>query len=381
LAWPVALVHGDLGVAECRSRKHQRVEEGVKQLLKLQGNCRTALGDLYFACWSFCAEEEFYLLVLPILFWNVDYRFARQMNFVVSSGLLWGNLLKDAFRLPRPRNVEPKVWVPHSVVEVDSTACRDFGFPSTHAMNSVSNSLFTVLYCLQYGVVSGVAGYAAMLFCMCLWIFSIAFGRLYLGVHSPMDVKGGLLQGLALALLAQRPLYLCDVIDRFLLATPHVGALLLLLFAVVLVLHPQPRPLTPTFLQNCTVSGVFFGCAVGYRMETDRRRASGSHSMHSSDVGVAGAVARTIVGFVLLVILRMVLKQVLTSGFQLIGLHPNPPKVRRKEAKELVKRQEIKGWDLWAAAVSKFLVYAALAWGIVCVALLSSTWCLACPVR
>lgn len=102
--------------------------------------------DTYFGVWSFCAEEEFYLLSLPVLFWCVDYRFARHMTYVVCFGLVWGNLLKDVFRLPRPKNVKAEVWVPHSASQIDSTACRDFGFPSTHAMNSMSNSLFTVFF-------------------------------------------------------------------------------------------------------------------------------------------------------------------------------------------------------------------------------------------
>ena len=79
-------------------------------------------------------QEEFYLLSLPLLFWCGDYRFARHMTYVVCWGLLWGNLLKDVFRLPRPKNVKAEVWVPHSASQIDSTACRDFGFPSTHAM-------------------------------------------------------------------------------------------------------------------------------------------------------------------------------------------------------------------------------------------------------
>jgi len=56
------------------------------------------------------------------------------MTYVVCWGLIWGNLLKDVFRLPRPKNVKAEVWVPKSASQIDSTACRDFGFPSTHAM-------------------------------------------------------------------------------------------------------------------------------------------------------------------------------------------------------------------------------------------------------
>ena len=46
---------------------------------------------------------------MPLLFWCGDYRFARHMTYVVCFGLVWGNLLKDVFRLPRPRNVKQEV--------------------------------------------------------------------------------------------------------------------------------------------------------------------------------------------------------------------------------------------------------------------------------
>ena len=95
LATPVAWAHLDASVARSKARKLGRVREGTEAVVALQRRLRCAPLDAYFGFWSFFAEEEFYLLFLPITFWNVDYAFARQMTFVVCAGLLWGNLLKD----------------------------------------------------------------------------------------------------------------------------------------------------------------------------------------------------------------------------------------------------------------------------------------------
>jgi len=359
IAVPIAWLHLDASVEESRRRKHERVRQGAANVLRLQQMCRHAIFDYYFQIWAFFAEEEFYLIVEPIFFWCVDYRLARQMNWIVCGGLLWGNLLKDVFQLPRPAKVEPKVWVPHSSTQVDSTACRDFGFPSTHAMNSVSNSLFTVLYYLEYhGSDATISTYLIMFVCMLIWIFSISFGRLYLGVHSPMDVKGGLIMGTVLALVAR----LCvKLLDRCLLEMPYGGVALTLCFTVVLLLNPQPRPMTPTFMQNCTVSGLLLGAALGFRMETDRRQGR----VDGADIGLTLLILRTILGYVIVIVARMVMKRGLVFFFRQVGFEPNPAKpVKRTDSKEL--HQEIKGWDLWAAAVVKTTLYASLAWTITC---------------
>ena len=224
-------------------------------------------------------------------------------------------------------------------------------------MNSVSNSLFAVLFYRTHPLVDGVLA-MVMVFAMCFWISSISLGRLYLGVHSPMDVKGGLLLGLAVALLAG-PLQACNLFDRFMLETPHVGLLLLFLVVLVLVLNPQPRPMTPTFMQNCTLCGLILGCAVGFRMEMDRR---GKPRLYESSLGQM--VLRVLLGYAMLMLARMVMKAVLSQLLSSLGFQPQPAKPSKAEKPE--KPQGIKGWDLFAAAFMKTTVYAVMAWTILC---------------
>ena len=292
---------------------------------------------------------------------------------------------------------------------MDSTACRDFGFPSTHAMNAVSNALFTALYCLgPRGRGNGGLPPWATWALAAGWVFSLAAGRLYLGVHSPMDVKGGLLLGGAVALLAQWPCYAAEGFDALLLATPNVGLVLLLALAALLVANPQPRPMTPTFLQNCTLAGLIFGCAIGFRMEHDRRLGFGllntgarSHldtaaafaarkrarhplffpgsgsaleAPKRSAMGALLGAGRTLAGFALILAVRAALKALLAAGFRgLFGLDPRPAKSLRDVGGgggggggKGGKKFTLRGWDLFAAAASKFAVYTALAWMITC---------------
>ena len=53
-------------------------------------------------------------------------------------------------RLPRPcdpRNpLAGRIWHPATLHKVDSAALRDFGFPSTHSMNAVTNPGYLLMY-------------------------------------------------------------------------------------------------------------------------------------------------------------------------------------------------------------------------------------------
>ena len=50
-----------------------------------------------------------------------------------------------------------------------------------------------------------------------------------------------------------------DTFDQICLVIPCFGVFSLIIGAIFLILSPQPRPLTPTFLQNCLIVGLFFG--------------------------------------------------------------------------------------------------------------------------
>merc|ERR1719329_961313 len=200
--------------------------------------------------------------------------------------------------------------------------------------------------------------------CVAIWISSISFSRLYLGVHSPMDIKGGAVMGMAVVSIGW---FACPWFDYWLLTTPHAVTLLFCALVFVLVLQPQPRPQTPTFMQNCVCSGLIWGCAGGFCMEAARKTTA--ESKGSESIGLALHVGRAILGFVILLVMRLVTKQVLISAFRLVGLEPNPAKpVPRKDVGKDAgsTAQQIKGWDLVAAAFVKSLVYAALAWTITC---------------
>lgn len=79
---------------------------------------------------SFLVQEEFYILVLPVLYWCVSASWGIRIGTML---ILTGSLnswLKLAFASPRP------FWVDARVKEL--AAETSFGLPSGHAKNSTS---------------------------------------------------------------------------------------------------------------------------------------------------------------------------------------------------------------------------------------------------
>ena len=98
--------------------------------------------------------------------------------------LLWGNLLlKPLIGRIRPFNVQ-------DAITLLITAPLDYSFPSGHTMSSFAAAMVLLLTDRRMGI-------PAMLLAGL-----IAFSRMYLYVHYPTDIIGGLLIGIASAYLA-----------------------------------------------------------------------------------------------------------------------------------------------------------------------------------
>ena len=275
--------------------------------------------------------------------------------------------------------------------------------PSTHAMNALSNTLLALLYC--YCVPIGTAGalslggyeiggftlmpdcngfplFAALAICV-VWFFSITFGRLYLGAHSPTDVRGGLVLGVSVALFWW---YLGDHYDALTLLLPQLWLIVFSAAFVIMLLSPQPRPMTPTFLQNCLLVGLQAGCTLGFRSEFERQHASGSAAArvsgsHDDMYSWRSHGLRIVIGYSLVLVARQANKTLLTAILRAaFGIDPSPTGKMKLKVDNPTKDKEgssddegeddvgvstpldkhvprvLEGWDPWCC-IGKVLVH------------------------
>jgi hypothetical protein len=134
-------------------------------------------------------------------------------------------------------------------VSVTDDHTKEFGFPSTHSLNSVCMCSYMLLH--THG-----GSFAVLASIAVLWCLGICYSRIYLGMHTLVDIVGGVIIGLALGVTW---LSLGEYIDDVFTSHPYSIPLHLLLSIVLLSCYPTPTRPTPSY-KYCVY---FAGCAVG----------------------------------------------------------------------------------------------------------------------
>lgn len=126
---------------------------------------------------SYLGSEDFFFLVLPLVYWSIDSRVGLQIALVLSTSSILNSIFKLGYADPRP------YWVSEQVRAL--AAESSFGTPSGHAQYAVA-----IWGLMANGVRRRWAWIAALIL-----VLLIGMSRIYLGVHFVHDVLAGLLIG------------------------------------------------------------------------------------------------------------------------------------------------------------------------------------------
>ena len=144
------------------------------QLLYALAKLRTPFLDTVLGTLTNCGGEIVFMAVAIIVFWCVSKSCGYYMLTVGFVGTIVNQLLKLVFRIPRPWVKDPNF----QIVESARAEATGYSFPSGHTQN-----VFASFGCL------GRWTKRTWLRVVCAAVIVLtAFSRMYLGVHTPLDV-------------------------------------------------------------------------------------------------------------------------------------------------------------------------------------------------
>ena len=156
-----------------------KVVQMQAEILQQIAGFRTENMTLMMSAISQLASPIFIIAVIAALYWCVDKEKSRRWGFFVLFSTAINSVLKQIIKMPRP--YEEGVVSPVYIQKGNS-----YAFPSGHTQAAVS-FWGGAMYLLRTKA-SIIIGSLAVLF--------VGFSRLYLGVHWPMDVIGGIFFGI-----------------------------------------------------------------------------------------------------------------------------------------------------------------------------------------
>lgn len=243
--------------------------------------------------------ETVFMVLLLVVFWCVDKNKGYYLMLLCFAGTAVNQVLKIAFCIPRPWLLDPSF----EIVESARAGAAGFSFPSGHTQNAIA----------AYGGLARVTEKRWLrIVCLALTLL-IPFSRMYLGVHTPLDVGVSFLLAWGLV-FAFAPLL--EEIERRGGALERAWLAMLVPAAAFLLCALRIRALAHGDLTNFnhavktawTMLGLVLGALVSAL--ADRH-----YTRFETDAVWWAQVLKVVLGFALTLAVRVALKAPLTAAF------------------------------------------------------------------
>lgn len=232
-------------------RTNERTNEHKETLIISNNPNYTITNPFWYYTFVFGTElgdEIFYSTFIPFLFWNIDGAIGQRVVLVWATIMTIGQILKDIICWPRPA-CPP-------AVRLQNKWSQEYGMPSTHAMVGLTLPFSVVLFTMNKYIYPFSIG-CIMAF---LWCVLVSMSRLYLGMHTVLDVLAGLVLAIALMI----PLVpLVDLTNSYVVTNFWLVAMLIAISIATIVYYPSSYKWTPTRSDTAMVVSVTAGIHVG----------------------------------------------------------------------------------------------------------------------
>jgi undecaprenyl-diphosphatase len=228
------------------------------EFLRLLEKIRNPFFDFIFSLVTKLGEETVFMAVAIIVFWCFSKKDGYYILSVGFIGTILNQLLKLCFRIPRPWVKDPSF----TIVESARAEATGYSFPSGHTQSSVGT----------FGSLAYVFKQKWLRICAIVICVLVPFSRMYLGVHTPLDVIVSICVAVALIFLVKPIFDKGEENPKIMYIFFGVMLAIALAFLFFVLFFPFPADIDPhnyeSGLKNaCTLLGATAGFMIAYPIE------------------------------------------------------------------------------------------------------------------
>jgi len=231
------------------------------EFLRFLESIRTGVGDFFFATVTHMGEEVFFLAIAILFYWCIS---KRQGYYILITGVVGSVInqwLKILCRIPRPWIIDPN-FKPVGDAVAEATG---YSFPSGHTQNIAGT----------WGCIGRYNKQKWVKILSVSIILLVAFSRMYLGVHTPLDVTVSLGVAAALVFAFHFVFRTEQSVNKYMFWVMIGSVVFSIGFIIYTFLLPESGFATEADLANllsakknaATLTGCLFGLALVYPLD------------------------------------------------------------------------------------------------------------------
>ena len=247
------------------------------EIIKFVQGLISPFWDVFFQIVTMTGEEYFYIIAAAIIFWCINKEFGYKLGFALLTSTIVNIAVKNLVNSVRP------IGIP-GVRSLRLQTATGQSFPSGHTQGSATFWFSWIIKVRKKWIY--VVGILA--------IILVGFSRLYLGVHYPVDIVGGVVIGIIWVFISN------SIFDY---AQENKNPWILLIIII-------PMLIGMIFIKEKTyysISGTVLGFYIGYILET-------RYVLYDVRGSKVNQLMKLLLGLGILITLRSVLKGILPDN-------------------------------------------------------------------
>ncbi len=229
--------------------------------LRFLESIRTGVGDFFFSAITYLGDEIFFLVIAILFFWCIN---KREGYYILVTGVIGSVInqwLKVLCRVPRPWHIDSTF----TTVGNSQARAGGYSFPSGHTQNVAGT----------FGCIGRFNKQRWVKILSVVVIVLVSFSRMYLGVHTPLDVGVSLVIAAALVFAFHFVFATEERAKKYMTFVVIGSVIFSIAFVICAFLLPEASYATPEDLENlmsarknaATLTGCLLGLFLVYPLD------------------------------------------------------------------------------------------------------------------